>query len=208
MKNVFFTSVLLLGLVLVYSCSNEESPDFLEGNMKTILPTTMKSRVISKSEIPDGAKIIEVENEEEKNALISKLTKSRVRFVFQSESRAAENEPSLFALKSLEKIASPESGSVESGWYVVIDVDLIYHGCNDPIDVTSTALIVGKSDHVVKQWKQTSSTAHWTNSFTAIDYYVAGKVTLVCYVYDKKTKKYEEVPETYELSTSGREQIY
>ena len=102
-KEILSASLLLLSLVFVYSCSNEESPDFLEGNMKTILPTTMKSRVISKSEIPVGTKIIEVENEEEKNALISKLTKSRVRFVFQTESRAAEKNRVCLRLRALKK---------------------------------------------------------------------------------------------------------
>ena len=205
-KNVLFLSLLLLGLLLVPSCSNDEDLGSLNGNTKAVLPVVTKSRVISKSEIPEGVKIFTVKNEAEEKALTNRLSKIKVLFVVDTDNDVAEHNANAQVAKSLERMADPESSS-STGWYVKIKVDLIYHGTKDPIEVISSAEIVGISDHTVKDWTETSSSAYWTDSFTAINYHVKGTVTLAYYIYNSETKKHEEKTKTYPLSISGTEQI-
>ena len=206
-KEILSASLLLLSLVFVYSCSNEESPDFLEGNMKTILPTTLDSKVISKSEIPEGSKIVVVDNEEQDKALTKKLENEKVLFVFYAEDYAAEKGKNANLLRSLERMATPENGSVAGGWYVAIKAKLIYYGPLDPITVKSTAYIVGESGYFLKSWTQTASSASWTSSFTAINYYVAGTAVLTCFVYNSQKKEYEERTISRNVSYSGIQYI-
>lgn len=84
-KKVSMSSLLLLGLLSVSSCSDEESAVLLESNMKSVMPTAITSRVISKSEIPEGVKIFVVNNEEEEKALIREMSKARVPVVVAIE---------------------------------------------------------------------------------------------------------------------------
>ena len=100
-------------------------------------------------------------------------------------------------------MADPESGSGGTEWYVKIKVDLIYYGTHSPITVKSSAELVGESIYSLKSWTETTSSANWTNSYTAIDFYVAGTAVLTYYVYNAEKKKYEEEELSCDKSYSG-----
>lgn len=202
-KNVLFLSPLLLGLLFVSSCSNEEDFGSFNSNTKTVFPTTTNSRVISKSEIPKGAKIFVVKNEAEEKALTNRFSKIKILFVIDTDNDVAEHNTNAQATKSLERMADPESGSGGTEWYVKIKVDLIYYGTHSPITVKSSAELVGESIYSLKSWTETTSSANWTNSYTAIDFYVAGTAVLTYYVYNAEKKTYEEEELSCDKSYSG-----
>jgi uncharacterized protein YcfL len=89
-KEILSTSLWLLSLLLVSSCSHEESTDMLESHTKIVGPTAITSRVISKSDIPKSAKVLVVNNKEEEELLIRKMSKDSVRFVVTVEAKKAK----------------------------------------------------------------------------------------------------------------------
>ena len=206
-KNIITVCLALLTMTLVSSCSNDEGGgEFLNHQTKFVEVKNLTSKNVDKSEIPEGAFVFTVKNTQELKELEKSMSKKKIMFVFKSVEEDKEVQSNEFSLKSLERMADPDAGST-SGWYVLVKASLIYYGAKDPITVSSTACIVGKSEYTLKSWTQTYSYANWTNSFTAIDYYVRGKAVLKYYVYNEETKLYDEKLKEATYETSGTEYI-
>ena len=205
-KNIITACLAVLAMTLVSSCSNDEGAEFMNHQTKSVEVNNLSSKIVDKSEIPEGAFVFTVKNTQELKELEKSMSKKKIMFVFKSVEEDKEAQSNEFTLKSLERMADPDAGST-SGWYVLVKASLIYYGAKDPITVSSTACIVGKSIYTLESWTQTYSYANWTNSFTAIDYYVRGKAVLKYYVYNEEIKDYKAEFEEATYETSGTKYI-